>query len=183
MISLLYLDIIDESSVFVYLRRMADQVDRDILAMLQSDGRISNAEIGRRLGMAPSAILERIRKLEARGVLLGYEARLDPAALGLGLLAFAFVRAEELPGESPTGEALAAIPEVLEVHHVAGEDCYMVKVRAADTQSLGALLRQGFGAIPTVRSTRTTIVLETVKETGALPIIDADVERDSGEGA
>jgi Lrp/AsnC family leucine-responsive transcriptional regulator len=65
---------------------------------------------------------------------------------------------------------LAQTPEVLEVHHVAGDDCYLVKVRARDAEHLGVLLRTRFGRIPGVRSTRTTIVLETVKETPRLPI-------------
>lgn len=72
-----------------------------------------------------------------------------------------------------TGRLLAAVPEVLEVHHIAGEDCYLLKVRAEDTESLGRLLRERFGRIRAVFSTRTTIVLETVKETGRLPVGEA----------
>lgn len=121
--------------------------------------------------MAPSAILERIRKLESRGVILGYETRLAPKALGLGLLAFIFVKASnDRVGESKTAQALRNIPEVLEVHHVAGEDCFLVKVRTADTESLGRLLREKFGKIPTITSTRSTIVLNTIKETAQLPL-------------
>lgn len=149
---------------------MIDETDARILMILQGGGRTSNAEIARQLGMAPSAILERIRKLEARGTIAGYEARLDPGALGLDLLAFVFVRASEAPGAPVTGDALAEIPEVLEVHHVAGEDCYLVKVRAAGTEELGHLLRHRFGTIPSVASTRTTIVLGTVKESARLPL-------------
>ncbi len=91
-------------------------------------------------------------------------------------MAFVFVRAEELPGESKTGDSLALIDEVLEVHHIAGEDCYLVKVRAADTEALGTLLRRSIGAIPTVRSTRTTIVLNTVKEANMLPVVEESLE-------
>jgi Lrp/AsnC family leucine-responsive transcriptional regulator len=157
---------------------MLDAIDIHILTILQDSGRTSNAEIARQLGMAPSAILERIRKLEARGTIAGYEARVDPQALGLDLLAFVFVRASEAPGEPVTGQALAEIPEVMEVHHVAGEDCYLVKVRAAGTEELGKLLRYRFGSIRSVASTRTTIVLGTVKESGRLPLEvgDAPVE-------
>ena len=138
--------------------------------IMQSNARISNAEIARQVGMAPSGILERIRKLEGRGTIRGYEARLDPKQVGAGLLAFVFVRAEERVGDAEAGELLAQIPEVQEVHHVAGEDCYLVKVRAESTEALGRLLREGFGAIGSVRATRTTIVLNTVKETGTLPL-------------
>lgn len=150
---------------------MIDDTDARILAILQQDARIANADIARRLGMAPSAIFERIRKLEARGVIAGYTARLNPRALDRGLLAFVFVRADERLGHpEPTDARLAAIPEVQEVHHVAGEDCYLVKVRVADTEALARLLRERFGAIETIHSTRTTIVLSTVKESAALPL-------------
>jgi Lrp/AsnC family transcriptional regulator, leucine-responsive regulatory protein len=144
---------------------MNDEIDEKILTILQQDARASNAEIARQLGMAPSAIFERIRKLEARGVIEGYETRLNPRALEAGLLAFVFVRDEAAYGTLATGAALAAIPEVQEVHNVAGEDCYLVKVRVADTDALARLLREGFGSIPSIRSTRTTIVLDTLKET------------------
>lgn len=151
-----------------------DETDRKILTALQSDARTPNAEIARKIGMAPSAIFERIRKLEERGLIRDYHAHLDPTALGLGLLAFVFVRSDERIGDVRTADELGKIPGVLEVHHIAGEDCYMVKVRAFDTDSLGRLLRQRFGAIPTIRSTRTTIVLGTSKESVELPIdIDA----------
>ena len=122
------------------------------------------------IGMAPSGVLERVRRLETRGVISGYELRLDPAAVDRELLAFVFVQADEPPGEMVTGERLATIPDVLEVHHVAGEDCYLVKVRVAGTTNLGELLRCEFGAIPSVRSTRSTIVLDSMKETLNLPI-------------
>lgn len=120
--------------------------------------------------MAPSAIFERIKKLEAAGLILGYQARLRPKELGFGLVAFVFVRADDKVGELAVGEALARIPEVQEVHHVAGEDCYLAKVRARDTEGLGRLLRQQFAAIPGLRSTRTTIVLNTMKETADIPL-------------
>ncbi len=111
-----------------------------------------------------------MRKLEGRGVIQGYEARLNPRALGAGLLAFVFVRAEERLASPETGRFLASIPEVQEVHHIAGEDRYLVKVRVADTEALGRLLRERFGDSPTVRSTRTTIVLSTVKESARVPL-------------
>ncbi len=149
---------------------MIDGVDRRILNILQSNARTSNAEIARQVGLAPSAVFERIRKLEQRGVIRGYSAELDPKAVGLGLLGFIFVRSNEQAGGVETAERLARIPEVLEVHHVAGEDCFLVKVRARDTEALGFLLRERLGRIATITSTRTTIVLETVKETCALPV-------------
>ena len=149
---------------------MIDDIDTHILTILQRDARASNAEIARQLGMAPSGIFERIRKLEAKGVITSYAARIAPEAIDLSLLAFIFVRADERLGSRAVGDRIAGMPEVQEVHHVAGEDCYLVKARVANTEALANLLRDGFGAIPEVRSTRTTIVLRTIKETGALPL-------------
>lgn len=149
---------------------MIDDKDRLISNLLQKNARIPNAEIARQLGMAPSAILERIRRLEERGVIRGYLAQIEPKSLGLGLLAFVYVRADDPPGHQETAQALKQLPEILELHHIAGEDCYLAKVRAADTESLGRLLTEKFGAIPTVRSTRTTIVLGTIKDDLRLPI-------------
>lgn len=142
---------------------MIDEIDRRILEYLQDCGRIPNAEIARRIGMAPSAILERIRRLEERGVIRGYTVCLDPGALDQGLLAFVLVRTEERVWQTDTGKALAEIPEIQEVHHIAGEDCFLVKIRARDTESLGRILRERLGSISTIRTTRTTIVLDSVK--------------------
>ena len=149
---------------------MIDEMDRRILSLLQQDARLPNAEIARRVGMAPSATLERLRKLEERGVISGYEVRLDPRKIGLGLAAFIYIRTQDKIGELDTGERLSQHPNVLEVHHVAGEDCFLVKVRAADTDDLGRLLRTEIGTLAGVVSTRTTIVLGTLKESARIPI-------------
>ncbi|MEN8144419.1 MAG: Lrp/AsnC family transcriptional regulator [Gemmatimonadota bacterium] len=155
---------------------MIDVIDRQILNILQSEARTSNAEIARQVGLAASATLERVRKLEDRGLIKGYEAKLCPECLEWSTLAFVFVRSEEKPGQMSTGDCLAQIPGVLEVHHVAGEDCYLTKVRTDSTEALGRLLREDFGSIPSVVGTRTTIVLETIKETSKLIIRDGDID-------
>jgi Lrp/AsnC family leucine-responsive transcriptional regulator len=149
---------------------MIDPTDLAILRRLQANARISNADIARQLDMAPSAILDRIRKLEQRGVITGYLTRIAPAAVGLGLTAFVFVRTEERVGAGTIGAALSRIPEVQEVHHVAGEDCYLLKVRVPDTEALSQLLRDRFGRLKGVQSTRTTVVLSTTKESPQLPL-------------
>ena len=154
---------------------MIDEMDRRILSLLQQDARLPNAEIARRVGMAPSATLERLRKLEERGVIQGYEVRVDARKLGLGLTAFIFVRAQDKQGELDTGDRLRQHPNVLEVHHIAGDDCYLVKVRATDTEDLGRMLRSEFSSMPGVRSTKTTIVLGTLKESTRIPIPEEHV--------
>jgi Lrp/AsnC family transcriptional regulator, leucine-responsive regulatory protein len=150
--------------------RKLDDKDVEIPNFIQENARETQAEIARAGGLAPSAVLERIRKLEAKGVIRGYTALLDPRALDQGLLAFVSVRSEEAPGDNSAARGLADCPGVLEVHHVAGEDCYLIKVRARDAEHLGQLLRTRLGRVPGVRSTRTTIVLETVKESSRLRI-------------
>ena len=152
---------------------MIDGTDRTILMMLQENARVSNAEIARQVEMAPSAVLERIRKLEDRGVIKGYAAHLDPRTLGQGLLAYVLVRTDCGAWQAETAAKIAAIPEVQEVHHIAGEDCFLVKVRTRDTAALGSLLRDRVSAIEAVRSTRTTIVLDTVKETTEIDLREA----------
>ena len=157
---------------------MINEIDREILEILQEDARTSNAEIARRLGMAPSAIYERIKKLEKRGIIRGYHASLCSEATGLGLLAYIFIDSHEPLGVSDIGHKLAGIPEVQEVHHVAGEDCYIVKIRAENPDDLWELMKDKLGQIGSIQ-TRTSIVLETLKETSELPL-RTPVEQHSG---
>ena len=147
-----------------------DKTDLRILEQMQANARISNADLARELDMAPSAMLERVKKLEQKKIITRYTTGINPAALDQKLLAFIFIRATDGLGQSQAGLALAKIPEVQEVHHIAGEDCYLVKVRTADSASLMALMRTKFSKIPNIVSTRTTIVLETVKEEQKLVI-------------
>lgn len=147
---------------------MINDIDKQILNIIQQDARISNAEIARQVGLAPSAVLERVKKLEERGTIRGYAAEINAAELGYTLTAFVAVRTSDCCIE--TDKFLAAIPEVLEVHDVAGEDSYLLKVRAKSTEDLARLLRERLKNVPNVVSTKTTIVLQTIKETTALPI-------------
>lgn len=153
---------------------MLDDIDLQLLDMLQNDARTTNAELARRVNMAPSAVLERVRRLEDRKLIAAWTTRLNARALGRPLLAFVLVRSDEHAGSMDTGRALAQVPDVLEVHHVAGQDSYLVKVRVADPEALGRLLRENFGAIPSVKSTQTTIALETIKESTVLPLPAAE---------
>ena len=141
-----------------------DNTDMHILQLMQENARIPNVDMAKKLDMAPSAVLERVKKLEQKKVIRNYTTSIDPAAVEQKLLAFIFIKTNDGIGCSITGPALAKIPEVQEVHNIAGEDCYLVKVRTADSASLIALMRNEFTRIPTIQSTKTTIVLETVKE-------------------
>jgi Lrp/AsnC family leucine-responsive transcriptional regulator len=148
-----------------------DNTDIHILQLMQKNARISNADLARELNMAPSAVLERVKKLEQKKIITGYFAQINPAAVHQKLLAFIFIRSSEgFTCSSKTAQALSKIPEVQEVHHVAGEDCFLVKVRTEDSASLMELMRDSLKKIPNIASTKTTIVLETVKEQQQLVI-------------
>lgn len=147
-----------------------DKTDLHILRLMQENARISNADLARELSMAPSGVLERVKKLEQKNVIQQYTTRINPLALQQKLLAFIFMKASDGPGYSKATLELAKIPEVQEVHHVAGDDCYLVKVRTYDSASLMRIMRERFSKIPNIISTRTTIVLETVKEQQQLVI-------------
>src|ERR1700730_6546691 len=110
-----------------------DNIDLRILQLMQENARIPNVDMAKQLEMAPSAVLERVKKLEQKQVILHYTTGISPAAVGQKLLAFIFIRTSDGFGSSVTGVELAKIPEVQEVHNIAGEDCYLVKIRAADS--------------------------------------------------
>ena len=158
---------------------MIDAIDKAILNILQQDGRTSNAEIARQVNLAPSAVLERIKKLEERRIIRGYSADVDSKALNYGLTSIIAVRTSEC-GEG-VGEQLAAVPEVQEVHEVAGDDCFYIKVLTKDAESLGLFLREKIKAIPNVVNTRTTVVLKTFKEGTLVPIEQGDLTKAKGK--
>ena len=116
---------------------------RDVRHVLQDNARMTQTEIAKAVGLAPSAVLERMRKLEGRGAIRGYVALVDPHVIDQRMLAFVAVRTSTVGDEERVvAERLAAIPEVLEVHFVAGEDCLMLKMRARDAEHIGSLLRK-----------------------------------------
>jgi len=154
-----------------------DEISFKILKILQEKARVPNIEVARQVGMAPSGVLERVRKLEKQGIIDGYEVRLNPMRFDRGLVAFVFIRMQANSDQSSLGKALAAIADVQEVHYVAGEDGFMVKVRAADTVQLERLRREKIAALPQVRSTRTVIALHTYKETARIPLDDSAIQK------
>ena len=152
---------------------MIDLIDLSILNIIQNNGRISNAELARMITMAPSGVLERIKKLEKKGIILGYEVRLNHKALGVSLVTFIHIKTMESVGSTEIGRQLAGIAEIQEVHWIAGEFNYLIKAKINSTDSLTALL-QKIGAIQGVTDSRTTLVLDTLKEgqTIAADLID-----------
>ncbi len=141
-----------------------DATDLKIMRLMQDNARINNADIARELGMAPSGILERVKKLENKQVILAYHAKINPVAVGQKLLSYMFIKTVDIIGDETVGRQLAEIPEVLEVHDIAGEDGYLIKVRTSDNEVVVELMRKHLSKIDGITSTRTTIVLQTIKE-------------------
>ena len=151
-----------------------DRKDTIILNIIQNNSKSSNAGIGEAVGLAPSAVFERTRKLETNGVIKGYHAVLEPKAVGLNTLAFVFLKMRIGEAPSDIDHRLRGIPEIQEAYHIAGEDCYLIKIWAKDTDDLGRLLLEKIHPIEGIVSTRTTIVLKTIKGTPLLPLGDTE---------
>ena len=149
---------------------MIDEISLKILKILQEKARIPNVEVARQVGLAPSAVLERIRKLEKQGFIDGYEVRLNPKRFSRSLVAFVIVSTHKVTDEKQVGKKLSAMPGVQEVHYIAGQDAFLVKVRLSDNEELGRFIRDKISSIKAVKSTRTSIVLSTYKETARIPI-------------
>jgi Lrp/AsnC family leucine-responsive transcriptional regulator len=156
---------------------MLDAIAIQILKILQRKARIPNVEVARQVGMAPSAVLERIRKLENQGFIEGYEVRLNPARFDRRLVVFAWVQLRAITDIDTVGKCLADLSAVQEVHYVSGEDAFLVKMRVADPGALHALLQNEIRPIKGVQAVRTHIALTTVKESAHIPI-DADAPLD-----
>lgn len=143
---------------------MVDAVDRQILSILLPDAAISKAEVARRIGLAPSAVSERVRRMEAEGLIQGYEVRCNPKKLGKPLLAFVFVTDAKPTQGFDTAAALSKVTGLEELHKLAGEDCFVLKLRAADTDALNVVIDHEINTVPSVTRVRTTIVLKSICE-------------------
>lgn len=141
-----------------------DSIDYRIVDMLQRDGRATQLEISRSIGLSQPAVAERIRKLEERGIILGYTARVDASKLGKDITAFIGVTIEHPKYFEGFAKKVMSMPEVLEAHRVAGQDSYILKVRTANTKTLDQLLVETLRTISGVTRTHTTIVLTSIKE-------------------
>ena len=152
-----------------------DHISRRILQLLAGDGRASYQAMADEIGLSRPAVMERVKRLEEAGFIRGYHAQLDRPRCGFPVTAFVAIRypVTEHAGDDPQIRALAANPHVLECHHVAGDDCYVLKVAAPSLESLEGVLREIKRPGHPV-STRTTIVLSTVFEKSGIVPVEAD---------
>ena len=146
-----------------------DKTDRKLLELLQRDGLQSMAELSKAIGVAPSTLNDRVKRLGRLGVITGTHATLDPLALGLNLLAFVFVGWSDGIVEADFLKRVASAEQVLECHHVTGGWNYLLKVRVADTRALEAFLGNVLKQVKGLQRTETLIVLSSPKETSLLP--------------
>ncbi|CAN5793529.1 Lrp/AsnC ligand binding domain-containing protein [soil metagenome] len=149
-----------------------DKIDTRILRVLQADGRISNLKLAEEVHLSPTAVLERVKRLTREGYILGYEARLNPAKLGAGLLVFIEVILDRTTHDAMNNfkAAVQVRPEILECHLVAGGFDYLIKTRVADMQAYREFVGSVIWALPGVRETRTYAVMEEVKHVTTLSI-------------
>lgn len=153
---------------------MIDEIDRQIVMLLQDDARLSNSALAEAVGLTISTVHERVKKLEKKGIIKGYVAIVDAEALGKPIMAFirlvvAATSGNYLESKDSIMSVCLAEPDVLEFHNVAGEDCFILKVRAASPKALEKLIERIRGhAHAHISSSITTIVLSTFKDSSKI---------------
>jgi Lrp/AsnC family leucine-responsive transcriptional regulator len=147
-----------------------DRTDIAIIGLLQEDGGLSLARLGKRVGLSTSAVNDRLRNLRARAVLSGATVIVDPSKVGLGVLAFISVLIDWSAHNEAFSRAVKDMPEVLECHHVTGDWSYLLKVRTRDNDSLEDLISNRIKALPGVTRSETVFAVGTDKETTRLPL-------------
>ena len=158
-------------------RHRIDKIDAQLLDLLQADGRRPYADLGAAVGISGPSAHERVKKLEAHGVITGYGARVDATALGYGVLAFTWLtQAPGAKADDLTGD-FAEIPEIESCHHIAGEADYLLKIRARDTRDLERIIRL-LQSTPNVFATETDVVFSSAFERRPVPADRGSAETD-----
>ena len=149
-----------------------DETDRQVLNFLQQDARLTNVELARRVNMSPPALQKRLRKLEESGVIDRYVTVLNRAAVGFDMLCFIQVTLQRHESTAVTHfkEAVQQMPEVLECHHITGEYDYLLKIVLRNRKHLEQFILEALTPIPGMDKIRTSLVLNEIKETTAVPL-------------
>lgn len=155
-------------------RKDLDKIDRNILRVLQQEGRIPFTELGEKVGLSTTPCTERVRRLERENVILGYHAQLNPSYLKSNLLVFVEINLAYKSGDifEEFRRAVVKLPQVQECHLVSGDFDYLLKARISEMASYRKLLGDILLKLPHVRESKSYIVMEEIKETLALPIAD-----------
>ncbi len=153
-----------------------DAIDHQLVQRLQEDGRATQLELAREVGLSQPAVAERIRKLEEKGIITGYAARVDAGLLGKDITAFIGISIEHPKYFEGFARRVLSLKDVLECHRVAGQDSYLVKVKTQNTRSLDALLVETLRTIPGVTRTYTTLVLSSIKEETRVHVGEAQLQ-------
>lgn len=156
-----------------YNSRMSiDALDRKILNILQEDGRVTNVELAGRVGLTPGPTLSRVNKLESAGYITGYAAQVNREKLGLAVTVFVAVslRSHNLDTNAKFLAAINELPEVIEVHHVAGDDDFLLKVVAASPRDYEQFVLERLTAVADLQRVKSTFVLSSPKCTTAVRV-------------
>jgi len=150
-----------------------DRIDRQILSLLQENGRITNVELAERVGLTAPPCLRRVRALEEAGAIRGYHAELDAAQLGFPITVFAMVslRSQAEQDLAAFEDHVAGIPEIRECHMLNGEIDFILKIVASDLKSFQDILTTHLTPAPNVTSVKTSLTIRTSKEASGIPIV------------
>lgn len=149
-----------------------DQIDRKVLEILQSNAKITNAQLSKEIGLSPAPTLERVKKLEHAGIIKSYHAQLDPEKVGLGVSTFvqvSLVGHKKVVTESFV-QKVNKIPDIIECHHITGTGDFLIKVISKDIASYQKLMLETINEIEEVANTQTMVILSTFKESKTLPL-------------
>jgi len=146
-----------------------DRIDRDLLALIQRDGRMPYARLGERVGLSAAAVHDRLNKLGTAGILRHWSAVVSPEAAGYPLLAFVRVQTDIPANARGLAEAIAALPEVLEIHHIGGEWSCLLKIRAATPGDLDDLVSERIATLPGILRLQTEQVASSPRESHIVP--------------
>ena len=149
-----------------------DDIDKKILSILQENGRITNAELASRVGMSPPPMLERVRKLEKKGIIQKYVALINPDAVGKGTMALVSVSLDRhrIRSIDQFTQAIDTLPEVMECYHITGEDDYLLKVAVKDINEYEDFILKKLTKLPALSTIKTSFILSTVKYETKFPI-------------
>ncbi len=149
-----------------------DHIDRKVLEILQSNGKITNAQLSKEIGLSPAPTLERVKKLEMSGIIKSYHAQLEPEKVGLGVTTFVMVTlvGHKMDVTRSFVDKVNDIGEIIECHHITGTGDFLLKVISKDIASYQKLMLETINEIEEVANTQTMVILSTFKESKVLPI-------------